>query len=216
MRNKIIELLKAKFEGVSDSIIERLADKLAKNIADESGIQQAVEAVTIQQLLESYGDSRATEAQRTAVKNYERKHGLKDGQKVDGSEPANDATKQEPSAIPEWAQKLIESNKALKARLDAMDTERTAKTRLQRVEEIIATLPDALRKPYTRVDYASMSDDEYTKLLTDLPAEVAESERAVGVKNAVFGRPGATPAASGDSTKATDAELDEVMKNFPV
>ena len=38
--------------------------------------------MTLQQLFDSYGDSWATEAQRTAVSNYEKKYGLKDGAKV--------------------------------------------------------------------------------------------------------------------------------------
>ena len=78
----ILEKLKAKFEGVSDSILDRIAEKLAKTVKNEEEATTAVEGVTLQQLFDSYGDSRATEAQRTAVSNYEKKYGLKDGAKV--------------------------------------------------------------------------------------------------------------------------------------
>lgn len=70
-RQLIIDTLKANFKGVSDKIIGRLADKLAAKAATEEDAKAAAEAVTFQQLLDSYGDSRATEASITAVKNYE-------------------------------------------------------------------------------------------------------------------------------------------------
>ena len=82
MKKIILEKLKAKFEGVSDSILDRIAEKLAKTVKNEEEATTAVEGVTLQQLFDSYGDSRATEAQRTAVSNYEKKYGLKDGAKV--------------------------------------------------------------------------------------------------------------------------------------
>ena len=83
MKKIILEALKAKFTGVSNTILDRIAAKLAKTVTSEEQVASVVEAVTFQQALESYGDSRETEAQQTAVSNYEKKHGLKDGQKVE-------------------------------------------------------------------------------------------------------------------------------------
>lgn len=83
MKKQILEALKAKFQGVSEAILNRIADKLAKTVTTAEQVATAVEGVTIQQVIESYGDSRATEAQQTAVHNYETKYGLKDGVKVD-------------------------------------------------------------------------------------------------------------------------------------
>ena len=67
MRKEILDALKAKFTGVSDAILGRIADKLAKTATTAEQVATAVEGVTFQQVLESYGDSRATEAQQTAV-----------------------------------------------------------------------------------------------------------------------------------------------------
>ena len=83
MRQQILEALKAKFSGVSEKILGRIADKLAKTVTTAEQVATAVEGVTFQQVLDSYGDSRATEAQQTAVHNYETKYGLKDGQKIE-------------------------------------------------------------------------------------------------------------------------------------
>ena len=73
MREKILKALQTKYEGVDAKTLGRIADKLAKTITDEADIQTAVDGVTVQALMESYGDARVTEAQRTAVENYEKK-----------------------------------------------------------------------------------------------------------------------------------------------
>lgn len=83
MRKQILDALKAKFQGVSESILNRIADKLCKTVTTAEQVQTAVDGVTIQQVIESYADSRATEASQTAVHTYEQKYGLKDGAKVE-------------------------------------------------------------------------------------------------------------------------------------
>ena len=101
--------MKAKFQGVNESILGRIADKLGKTITNAEQITTAIEGVTFQQVLESYGDSRATEAQQTAVRNYETKYGLKDGAKIDQQKPKED--KQDD--VPAWAQSILDANKQL-------------------------------------------------------------------------------------------------------
>lgn len=98
MRKEILEALKAKFTGVSETILGRIADKLAKTVTTAEQVKAAVEAYTWQQVIEGYGDSRATEAQQTAVHNYEQKYGLKDGQKLTREErPADKLAVENPS-----------------------------------------------------------------------------------------------------------------------
>ena len=43
MKKIILEKLKAKFEGVSDSILDRIAEKLAKTVKNEEEATTAVE-----------------------------------------------------------------------------------------------------------------------------------------------------------------------------
>ncbi len=69
MKKEILEALKAKFPGVSDNVLDRIANKLAKTVTTAEQVKTAVEGVTIQQVIESYGDSRATEASNTAREN---------------------------------------------------------------------------------------------------------------------------------------------------
>lgn len=83
MYQEILNQLKAKFTGVSENILVRIATKLAQTNTTAEQAKATVEAYTLQQVIDGYADSRATEATQTAVSNYEKKHGLKDGVKVE-------------------------------------------------------------------------------------------------------------------------------------
>ena len=220
MKSKILEALKAKFEGVSDTILDRIAAKLAKTVTNIEDVDTAVAGVTFQQVLESYGDARATDAQKTAVANYERKYGLKDGTKVNGGAPQPEP-KQEPKqddTMPEWARVLVESNKQLTERIAAIDTERTANDRKGKLDTLLKDLPEELRKPYRHINISTMSEEEFGQLIDELPNEVAAQQKHVAGKQAVFGRPRtagqpATTTANG-KPEATAEEVDAVVKRL--
>jgi hypothetical protein len=54
MRKEILDALKAKFTGVSDAILGRIADKLAKTATTAEQVATAVEGVTFQQAVRTY------------------------------------------------------------------------------------------------------------------------------------------------------------------
>ena len=95
MEKKILDALTERYSGVKESILRRVAAKLAKNVENEDDITTAVEGA-FADVLEAYGDQRATDATKTAVLNYEKKHNLKDGKAVDGGKPDD----KEPEPIP--------------------------------------------------------------------------------------------------------------------
>lgn len=87
MKGIILAALKTKFVGVPDAILDRIATQKAKTVTTEEQATSLVEGLTLQNVFDSYGDSRATEASQTAVSNYEKKHGLKDGKPGANPEP---------------------------------------------------------------------------------------------------------------------------------
>ena len=186
MKKELLAALKAKFEGVNESILSRIADKLAKTTTKEEDVATAVSGVTIQQIIEGYGDSRATEAQQSAVRNYEEKYGLKDGERV--QEPK---LKPQEETMPEWAKQLVAENKTLSERLGRMDGERITAERKQKLSAVFKKLPENLRKPYERMSIDNLSDEEFTTLVGEITAEVDEIASSVKSKGAVFGRPAA-------------------------
>lgn len=211
MRKEILDALKAKFTGVSDSILGRIADKLAKTATTAEQVKTAVEGVTIQQVIESYGDSRATEASNTArenaVKDYESRYGLKDGVKVtnntnNGGEQPTGGSATNPTGgdeTPAWARTLLE-------RIGRLETSKTTETRKQQLNAIIGKLPETTRKAYERLPLDKYSDEEFTTMLGEVTTEVEGIVDETQARGGVFGKPSAT----GGTTQQT--ELTEAQK----
>lgn len=209
MKKEILDSLKAKFEGVNEKILNRIADNLAKNVNTVEQVATAVEGVTFQQVLESYGDSRATEAQQTAIRNYEQKHGLKDGKVIDGGAPkqlpANEI--EEP---PAWAKGLIE-------RMDKMESERASLSRKQKLTTIIDKLPTNLRKAYERTPLDTLSDEEFNNLTSEIENEVNAIGDELKARGAIFGTPnGKSNVSQSKGKEASDTEVNAVMDKLNI
>lgn len=211
MKKELFDALKAKFPGVSDSILDRIATKLAKTATTAEQVKTAVEGVTIQQVIESYGDSRATEASETARKNavqeYESRYGLKDGVKTTttttgGEQPtggsATNPTTGGTDETPAWARTLIE-------RIERMETAKTTETRTQQLNAVIGKLPEPMRKAYERLPLDKYSAEEFNTLIADITTEVEGIADDTAAQGAVFGKPSASTGAQ-NKTELTEAQ----------
>lgn len=211
MKKELFDALKAKFPGVSDSILDRIATKLAKTATTAEQVKTAVEGVTIQQVIESYGDSRATEASETARKNavqeYESRYGLKDGVKTTttttgGEQPtggsATNPTTGGTDETPAWARTLIE-------RIERMETAKTTETRTQQLNAVIGKLPEPMRKAYERLPLDKYSAEEFNTLIADITTEVEGIADDTAAQGAVFGKPSASTG-SQTTTELTEAQ----------
>ncbi len=226
MKAQLLDALKAKFEGVNESILNRIATNLAKTVTEEGQVTAAIDGVTFQKVLDSYGDSRATEAQQTAISNYEKKHGLKDGQKVeiDGGTPSTQQNKEpeKPAGVaydmPDWAKAILDANKAITDRLNQLDTERTTASRRQQLSDIIQKLPDYQRKAYERTPIDDISDDKFAELMETISTEVDGTLKEMQAKGVVFGKPTANNGTglTGKSKEATEAEAQAVVDKLPI
>ena len=209
MKSQILEALKAKVVGVSEAILSKYAEKLAKKVLKEEDVATAVEGVTFQQILDSYGDSRATEASQTAVSNYEKKHGLKDGKAIEGGAPQNQ--NQQPDDVPAWAKALINDNERFKEMFESNAKERVTASRKQKLNAVIEKLPASLRKAYERTSIDTLTDEEFDTLITEVEAEVGEIGNNIQARGAVFGQPSKPIGKSANAKEATDAEADAVV-----
>ena len=210
MKKEILEALTTKFPGVSASILGRIADKLAKTATTAEQVKTAVEGVTIQQVIESYGDSRATEASNTArenaVKDYESRYGLKDGVKVtnntnNGGEQPTGGSATNPTGgdeTPAWAKTLLE-------RIGRLETSKTTETRKQQLNAIIGKLPETTRKAYERLPLDKYSDEEFTTMLGEVTTEVEGIVDETQARGGVFGKPSATSGTT-QQTELTEAQ----------
>jgi predicted metal-dependent hydrolase len=223
MQQDILNALKTRFEGVSDKILQRLADKLQRQPnPDELGAQQIADQVTMQQLLEYYGDQRATEAQQTAVKNYEKK--LQTEQTAASSKPSNPnlqpsnpnmQTAKEAAEVPAWAKSLVEQVKTLNQRFDAVEQEKKERSRQGEMEELIKGLPRTMQQAYRRIQLKDLTDEDFNKLKEDVTQETAQILQETGARSAVFSAPSQVGTKSTAKT-ATEKETDAVVNALNV
>lgn len=202
MKNQTLESLKAKFAGVSESILSRIADKIVKTAKTQEDVATAVEGVTFQQVLESYGDSRATEAQHTAVMNYEKKHGLKDGQKLESSiEPTPKPQEGNGDDLAaQIAAAVAAAMKPLNDKLAAYEGEKTAASRKSALNKALENAPDKIRQRYEK-DFARMNfndDEDFNTWIGEITPDVEAITNDFNAKGGVVGRPKSGAAGSGE------------------
>lgn len=164
---QILAALQQKFPGVDTAILSRIANKKGEGVTDESKVNSIVEGIGFQDVLNSYGDFRADGAASTAVKNYERKHNLKDGKPVDEPTPTPTPTSTPPKEPQDIAKLIAEAVSAAVSPLsDKLTQFEAAKAKETRGEQILAKakeygIPDTIAKRYAIPDDADL--DSYFK-----------------------------------------------------
>lgn len=221
----ILAALQTKFTGVDAKILGRIAKKYAKTATGttEADAKTIVDGITFQQVLESHADYRATEAQKTAVANYESKHNLRDGKPIEQPQQQNtqpQTSQQEQNGqtagqqggqpeekVPAWAQQMMADNKALREELQSYKTERTQNSRLERFREAIKGAPEKVKARYEK-DFARLTfkddadfDSYLEEIAPDITAMAALAPRNGAAVGAPFGSQGSNTAAS-DLVKA--------------
>lgn len=124
-----MELLKTKFSGVDDSILSRIAEKKADGVTDEGQLQPIVDGISFADVLNSYGDYRANGATLSAVQNYEKKHGIKDGKPVGKPIEEPKPKEDEPDIASIVAKAVSEAVKPFSEKITSFENEKQAALR---------------------------------------------------------------------------------------
>ena len=164
MKQKLFEALKTKFVGVDAQILDRIATKKAEGQTDESQIPTIVEGVSFQDVLQSYGDSRAGDASKTAVTNYEKKYNLKEGKTIETLDTTQQQKAEEkPDDTPAWAKALIDQNKTLTEKIASIENKSTLEQRTTAIQAKAKEygIPESQAKRYSIPEDADL--DEYFK-----------------------------------------------------
>ena len=132
IQEMILAGLTTKFAGVDSAILNRIADKKAVGVTDETKVNSIVEGISFTDVLTSYGDFRADGASRTSIMNYEKKHNLKEGKPIETPKPK--PVEEPKDDIPAWAQALIDSNKNLSEKLVSFEQEKAHATRMEQIQ----------------------------------------------------------------------------------
>jgi hypothetical protein len=119
MKEKILQLLRAKFQGTHNVVLDRVADHLSQTVKEESELETAIAGVeplvkSFSEVLQSETDRRVTDAQKKAIDNFRQKHGLdENGKPIQKPNPEPPGGGQTPPQNPEL--------KKLQERLEAFE-----------------------------------------------------------------------------------------------
>lgn len=131
---QILAGLQTKFTGVDTATLTRIATKKAEGVTDETKVNSIVEGISFSDVLNSYGDFRAGQAQTSSIANYEKRHGLKDGKPIETTTTTTTTTTEEKKDdVPAWAQALIDSNKSLLTEVSTLKQEKAQATRQEQI-----------------------------------------------------------------------------------
>ena len=226
MKKNLIAALATKFEGVDAKILSRIADRIMsdKTIESDEDVNSAVEEVTFADILKHYGDSRATEATRKAVSNYEKKHGIKDGKPIELSQDDDDDDPDDTKKTTKQSNQESELAKLIKQMSAKMDEQaeeikqlkqsKVAESREKVLKDVIKDLKESQKKPYMRYTLDAMSDKEFDEFIEEVTGEVTEvvkenkAAETAGF-NPLFG--GQRHGNEDDDTEATDAEIEAIV-----
>lgn len=206
MRKKILEALNTKFPGVSDNKLNRIVDNLLKKIKSEDEIAAAVDEITVESLLDSYGDARANLSRDSIIRDYESKHNLKDGKPVEkggnggeqqattttgggqqqvagGATTGNQTGAGEGSQLSPEMQLIMnelrsmkEQNAQLAGSIAKMQAEKIGSTREGILRDLLKKVDEDTRNRYLR-DYGFMSFDTDEKFNSYIDAIKPEIEK---------------------------------------
>lgn len=170
---QILAGLQTKFSGVDTATLTRIATKKAEGVTDEEKVNSIVEGISFSDVLNNYGDFRAGQAQVSAVSNYEKKHGLKDGKPIENQKPEPPKPGEKPDEKPDIA-KLIADGiaagiKPFADKLAAFEAKEAQNQRNAQVASVAKKygIPDFMLKDRNIPDEADL-DNYFKELKQDM------------------------------------------------
>ena len=200
MKEKLLQLLATKFSGVDNVILQRIAEKKSEGIENDEQLNTVVDGIDFAYILQSEADRRVTDATRTAISNYEKKYGLKEGKPVNPQEPKKPDT---PPAPPEGENKeIVKLREQISEMANLMSGLTKQVTVSQKVADAKAMFTKAQlpEKWFSRVDVTSETPVEnQIKALNDEYAELKQSVIDEQIRSGVV-----VPEISGGADKSVD------------
>lgn len=220
MKTKILEALKNKYKnlGFGEKAFDGVASFLSTSVKEEKDIETAISGVEV--LLKGFqSDTDKTRSEKAAAekKLAEIEAKMKE---LEGGTTNSSGTGSEPieskDQTPAWGKKLFENMESLTKELTTLKSEKTVSTRTAQLNAIIKDLPESLKKPYSRMSIKDLSDEDFTKLTTEVSTEVKGIIEDSVAKGAVFGTPSTTGANSIGKKEATKEETEKIVNGYNI
>ena len=222
MKDKILAFLKTKLSGVQDNYLLGVAEHYSKTITEDKQIETTLTDGVIDLLklnaglLQSEGDKRATESAKTALKNYQEKHGLnEDGTPIKkaGRPPKEVTDPEEPAWFTAYKEEQQKSNEAFKADIEAQKQEKTLAALSEKVSkhEKLKDIPASYLKGRNLVP---KSEADIDQLVATIETDYNGFKQEMAEKGVVISVPPTGGGTSGDKS-TIDNYLDEKFPKEP-
>jgi len=218
MKEKILTFLKSKLTGVSESFLAGVADTFSKTVKEEKDIETIFTDGIIETLkfsatqLQVEGDRRATEAQKTALKNFQEKHGLKeDGTPIKKVKPEDvKPDPDEPAYMTAFKKEQKEAMDALKKEIDTQKQEKTLTALSKRVKEHekLKDIPASYLKGRNLIP---KTEDEIDNLVSSIETDYNGFKQEMAEKGVILSNP---PAGGGQQDDKSTID-DYLKEKFP-
>lgn len=166
MKKFILDLLKTKFEGVSEDVLEGMAAKLAKTATTEEQATTSVEGVTIQKVIESYTDRRVTQSVATAVENYKKNNPQPEPPKPNDDNDKGNAQQDE------TLKALLDKFAKLEGQMMQMNAEKVENGRRQQLNTLIEKLPKSMQSVYGHINLKEMDEEKFEAFKDSVKTDV--------------------------------------------
>ncbi len=212
MKEKIKAAIQNKYSklGLGTKAIEAAAAYLEASTKEDSEIENVV--VGIEPLLKAFQSEADTIRSSKSVAEKKAAEFEAKIKELSGVQSTPVETKNED--VPSWAKAILDSSKKLESELLELKGEKIVNDRKTKLNSIIEKLPEAIRKPYQRMDVKSLTDEDFETLTSEVSAEVEVLSKEVSAQAAVFGRPKATATPVKKSSDIPQEQLNEILSGI--
>jgi len=221
MEDKIIALLTTQFPGVRNDGLKQLARVLSLQFATEDEAKALVEKLTKAQVdgfvkeFRKEVDREVSDSNKTFETNLKKQYDLVEKKKAEKTE------KEKPEEKPDdvTTALLLAELKKITLEISGMKTERVAGLRLQSLKDKLEGCKSDDFKAKVLKDFARMqfeTDEEFNEYLTETEQDITKANQ--GVADLALGKQRQPWKSAGSSSdkKATDKEIEQVLKQLPI
>ena len=207
IRKTALEALKTKFDGIDESVLSRVASTISKTAKTEEDALAKVEDMTLQGVINSYTDSRVSDASEKITKTFEEKYGVKnpDDGKKEGEEKAPDDAKGKEGTgadndMPSWFKAFADAqqktNETFLAKFQSMEAGKTAEERKATIEKLLDGAPEKMKKSILREFGRSQfkDDKDFDSWVEEITPDIEDATEAFKAQGGV-----STPPKSGSA-----------------
>lgn len=203
-KEKARELIKEAQPAIEGEVLTYLTEKIAK--ADSLGqATEQVKALTPTTIALSYADARVNQAQKKwsqSQKEEETQEEPKEPEEPKPTEMPGDA---------KLIKALTDKQAKLESELAMLKGERIQEKRSRALDKELEGLPDYFVKPFKRIEYKSLSDDEFNHLIEEVRSDITTYKESQP-KGLITPPRAKQPGIDTGEPKVSDAEIEELVK----